>query len=134
MAVPARLGSAPMPTIDDVVARVPAWQGRSTRVEPLAAGLTNQNYRVEVDATPYFVRIPGPSTELLAVDRANELHNTRAAAEAGVGPRVVHDDPETGAFVLEWVNGRTMSGAAFAEPGAATRIATTLRRLHAGPR
>jgi len=123
-----------MPTIDDVVARVPDWRGRSIRLEPIAAGLTNQNYRVEVDGTPYFVRIPGPSTELLAVDRANELHNTRAAAEAGVGPRVVHDDRETGAFVLEWVTGRTMSGEAFGEPGAARRIAGTLRQLHAGPR
>ena len=48
---------------------------------PVSGGLTNRNYRVEVDGTPYFVRIPGPGTELLAVDRANELFNTRAAAD-----------------------------------------------------
>jgi thiamine kinase-like enzyme len=118
--------------IDEVVARL--WPGSEIRVSPIAAGLTNQNFRVEVERTPYFVRLPGASTELLAVDRVNELHNTRAAAEAGVGPKVVAADSASGAFALEWIDGRTMSNAAFAEPGAPTRIADVLRRLHAGPR
>ena len=118
--------------IDAVVERL--FPGRSTRVEPIAAGLTNQNYRVDVEGTTYFVRLPGQSTDLLAVDRGNELHNTRAAAEAGVGARVVAHDPETGAFALEWIDGRTMSNAAFAEPGSPARIAASLRQLHAGPR
>jgi thiamine kinase-like enzyme len=123
-----------MTSIEDVAAAVPGWSGRAIRIEPIAAGLTNSNFRVEVDGNPVFVRIPGPSTELLAVDRGNELHNTRAAATAGVGPRVLHHLPESGALVLEWLPGRTMSNAAFAEPGMPERIAAVLRRLHAGPR
>jgi thiamine kinase-like enzyme len=115
-----------------VVARL--WPGGEIRVSPIAAGLTNQNFRVEVDGRPFFVRLPGASTDLLAVDRANELHNTRAAAEAGVGPNVVAVDPESHAFALEWIDGRTMSNAAFAAPGTPARIAEALRRLHAGPR
>jgi thiamine kinase-like enzyme len=120
-------------SIDAVAARL--WPGSEIRVSPIAAGLTNQNFRVEVDRMPFFVRLPGASTDLLAVDRANELHNTRAAAEAGVGPRVVAQDPATGAFALEWIDGRTMSNAAFAaEPRSATLIAAALLRLHTGPR
>jgi thiamine kinase-like enzyme len=118
--------------IEGVAARL--WPGREIRISPIAAGLTNQNYRVEVDGTPYFVRLPGQSTDLLAVDRANELHNTRAAAEAGVGPDVMATDPETGAFALDWIDGRTMSNAAFAAEGTPARIAAALRQLHAGPR
>jgi len=120
--------------IDEVVRRVPGWDGSEIRVEPIAAGLTNQNFRVEVDGHPHFVRLPGPSTELLAVDRANELHNTRAAALAGVGAKVLHHEPASGALVLEWIDGRTMSSSAFAEAGTPARIATALRNLHAGPR
>ena len=118
--------------IQDVVARL--WPGSEVRVSPIAAGLTNQNFRVEVDGRPFFVRLPGASTDLLAVDRANELQSTRAAAEAGVGPRLVAHDPASGAFALEWIDGRTMSNATFAEPGMPARIAGALRRLHAGPR
>jgi thiamine kinase-like enzyme len=118
--------------IDEVVARF--WPGHEVGVLPIAAGLTNQNFRVEVGGRPFFVRLPGSSAGLLAVDRGNELHNTRAASAAGVGPAVVRDDPPTGAFALDWVDGRTMSNAAFAEPGTPARIATALRQLHAGPR
>ena len=107
----------------------------ATPVRPIAAGLTNQNFRVLVDGTPYFVRVPGASTDLLAVDRANELYNTRAAAESGVGAAVVAQDPESGAFALEWIDGRTMSNALFAADALAPqRIAASLRQLHAGPR
>jgi thiamine kinase-like enzyme len=122
------------PTIEQVIAAIPDWAGRTVAAEPIAAGLTNTNFRVEVDGRPMFVRIPGAATELLAVDRGNELHNTRAAAEAGVSPPVLHTLPDWDVFVLEWLDARTMSNAAFATPGMPTRIADTLRRLHAGPR
>ncbi|MGH2408016.1 MAG: phosphotransferase [Candidatus Limnocylindrales bacterium] len=121
-------------TIEDVIAAIPEWQGRRIEARLVAGGLTNANYRVEVDGTPFFVRIPGPATELLAVDRGNERHNTAAAAAAGVGPRVIHEVRGMAALVLEWLPGTTMSNAAFAAPGMPTRIAETLRRLHAGPR
>ena len=75
------------PTIEQVIAAIPDWSGRTVTADRIQAGLTNTNYRVEVDGVPQFVRIPGPATDLLAVDRANELHNTRAAAVAGVAPR-----------------------------------------------
>jgi thiamine kinase-like enzyme len=103
-------------------------------VEPIAAGLTNANFRVLVDGDPVFVRIPGPSTELLAIDRANEAANTGAAAASGVGPRVLLEVPSLGALVLEWIPGRTMSNESFAEQGMPGRVAASLRRLHAGPR
>jgi thiamine kinase-like enzyme len=110
------------------------WPGSEIHVAKIAAGLTNQNFRVEVDGRPYFVRLPGRSTDLLAVDRQNELHNTRAAAAAGVGPKLVAEDQATGAFALEWIEGRTMSIDTFRELGTPVRIAEALKRLHAGPR
>ncbi len=122
------------PTIDEVIAAIPSWAGGRATSERIEAGLTNTNYRVEIDGIPHFVRIPGAATELLAVDRANELHNTRAAATAGVGPRVVHSLPDLDVFVLEWLPARTMSNEALGGPGMPARIAATLRRLHAGPR
>jgi thiamine kinase-like enzyme len=121
-------------TIEEVVSRVPGWAGHSVEIERIAAGLTNANYRVAIDGQAAFVRIPGPATELLAIDRANELHNTAAAADAGVGPGVLFHDPGSGAIVLEWITARTMSNEALAGPGMPARIASTLRRLHAGPR
>jgi thiamine kinase-like enzyme len=122
------------PSIEDVIAAIPDWSGVVVAATPIMGGLTNRNYRVEVGGVPCFVRLPGPGTELLAVDRANELFNTRAAAAAGAGPRVIHHLPAWDVIVLEWIEARTMSNDAFAVPGSAARIATALRQLHAGPR
>ena len=122
------------PTIEQVIAAISSWADRIVTFEEVPAGLTNQNYRVEVDGAPVFVRIPGTATDLLAVDRGNELHNTRAAAAAGVAPRVLHVLPEWDVFVLEWLPARTMSNGAFAAPAMPMRIAETLQSLHAGPR
>jgi len=122
------------PTIEQVIAAIPAWAGRAVDAEPIAAGLTNANWKVTVDGTPHFVRIPGAATDLLAVDRANERHNTRAAATAGVGPPVLHELSEWDVFVLAWVDARTMSIETLGAPGIPTRVAQALRQLHAGPR
>jgi thiamine kinase-like enzyme len=122
------------PTIEQVIAAVPAWTGRSIRTERIEAGLTNTNWRVEVDGTPYFVRVPGTATELLAVDRGNELFNTRAAAEAGVAPPVAAVIPELDAFALEWVDGTPGSNESLRAPGMPARIGAILRELHRGPR
>jgi thiamine kinase-like enzyme len=122
-----------VPSIDQVIAALPGWRGRALNVVKISGGLTNRNYRVEVDGLPHFVRIPGGTTSLLAIDRANELHNTRAAAVAGVGPRVLEHLPEWDVMVLEWLPGRTMSNASFGAADSPVRIAEALRRLHAGP-
>ena len=122
------------PSIEDVIAAIPSWVGARVEASPIVGGLTNRNFRVVVDDLPHFVRIPGPATDLLAVDRANELVNTRAAAAAGVGAQVLHHLPAWDVMVLEWLDARTMSGAALQEKGQPTRIAAALRRLHAGPR
>lgn len=128
--------TASTPTIDAVIAAIPAWAGaEDVEVEAIPAGLTNHNYRVTVDGTRYFVRVPGPGGDLLAVDRGNEVHNTRAAAAAGVGPAIVHHLPDWDVFALAWLDARTMSNATFASmPDAPERVAASLRRLHAGPR
>ena len=120
--------------IDEVVQRIPDWNGRQVSVSPLSGGLTNTNFRVEVDGQPYVVRLPGANTELLAVDRANEYHNTRAAAEAGTSPRILHYLAAERVMVLEFINGQTMNIAALQAPGMPGRMAQALRQLHAGPR
>ncbi len=122
-----------MTTIDEVIARIPSWRGREVRAAPLTGGLTNTNYRVEVDGTPYVVRIPGASTDMLSVNRQHEYHNTLAAAQAGVGAQIVHYLPDIPVMVLEYIHGETMSSARLREPAQIARIAAATRALHAGP-
>lgn len=123
-----------MAIIEEVIAKIEDWRGKNISIQPLSGGLTNTNYKVEVDGTPYFVRVPGESTELLAIDRKNEYHNTQAASQAGVAPKVLYHVPEFDAMVLEFIHGKTMSKELLNEPAMPTRMAQAIRKLHAGPR
>ncbi|GJQ35652.1 MAG: choline/ethanolamine kinase [Anaerolineaceae bacterium] len=123
-----------MSVIEKIAAQVEDWKGRDVSIQQLSGGLTNTNYKVTVDGMPYFVRVPGESTELLAIDRDNEHHNTRAAANAGVAPKVLHHLPEHSAMVLEFLDGKTMSKDSLNQPGQPSRMAQAIKKLHAGPR
>jgi len=85
-----------------------------------------------VDGQTVVLRIPGASTELLAIDRANELHNARAAAATGVSPQVLLTVPAYDAMVVEYLDARTMSNALLGAPGMPTRVGRALRQLHTG--
>jgi len=119
--------------LDDVLALVPELQGEC-EVEPLAGGLTNTNYRVTTAAGCYVVRISGKDTGLLAIDRANEIHNTVAAAETGVGAPVVAALPEHDALVLEFLDGEVMDAEKLRRGDRLEAIATACKRLHGGRR
>lgn len=67
--------------VEEIPARLTTLKNKSFTVTPLSRGLTNANYRVDVEGASYVVRVPGAKTELLAVDRANEVYNTRAATK-----------------------------------------------------
>ena len=123
-----------MSSADEAVARVSLWQGEDVRVSPLSGGLTNENYLVETSRARYVVRIPGQSTDLLSIDRQNEVHNTRAAATTGIGPKVLEVISELDVMVLEFIEGQTMSAKTLQSPAMAKRMAASFRRLHAAPR
>jgi thiamine kinase-like enzyme len=123
-----------MSIIEEVVAKISDWQGRDVQIGLLSGGLTNTNYKVLVDGKPFFIRVPGAGTELLAIDRNNEYHNSKAAADAGVGPKILHHFPEYSVMVLEFLDGRTMSKDSLNEPGMPARMAQSIKRLHAGRR
>ncbi len=123
-----------MSIIEEVAAKIPEWKNKKVSTEPLSGGLTNSNFKLDVDGTRYFVRVPGASTELLAINRENEYHNSKAAYEAGVGPRVLHYLPDSCVMVLEFLDGRTMSKESLNQSGMPTRMAQVIRKLHAGPR
>ena len=123
-----------MSLIEEAVSKIEDWRGKRISIQPLSGGLTNSNFRVLVDETPYFIRVPGESTDLLAIDRKNEYHNSRAAAEAGVAPPVLYHLPEYDVMVLTFLEGRTMSRDSLNEPGMPTRMAEAIKTLHSGPR
>jgi thiamine kinase-like enzyme len=119
--------------IDDVLATVPELHDAQS-VESLTGGLTNTNYKVTSPSGCYVVRISGKDTSLLAIDRENEVHNTIAAAETGVGAPFVAAVPEHDALVLGYLEGEVMDAAKLRRGDRIGAIADACRRLHGGRR
>ena len=119
---------------EDAVARISLWRGKDVKVTSLSGGLTNENYLVEAGGERYVMRIPGASTELLSIDRVNEVHNTRAAASTGIGPAVLEHLPQADVMVLEFISGPTMSAKRLQTASMVRRMAESFKRLHAAPR
>ena len=120
--------------VDEAVAQVSLWKGQDVKVSQLSGGLTNENYLVEAGGQRYVMRIPGQSTELLSIDRANEVFNTKAAATTGIGPRVLEHIPGLDVLVLEFIPGPTMSAKTLQSKEMASRMAASFHRLHGAPR
>jgi len=94
-------------------------------------GLTNLVYRAQSMNENLIVRIPGAGTGDY-IDRAVELHNARAAADAGISAPVLWADPDNGIMISRCIeNITTMTPALFqTRTGAASRAGRALHQLH----
>jgi thiamine kinase-like enzyme len=119
--------------LEEVLAAVPELHDAQS-VESLTGGLTNTNYKVTSPSGCYVVRISGKDTSLLAIDRENEVHNTIAAAETGVGAPFVAALPEHDALVLGFLEGEVMDAGKLRRGDRIGAVADACRRLHGGRR
>jgi thiamine kinase-like enzyme len=114
---------------NDAAARVAAlavWLGH-VDPQPLAGGITNQNFTVEDRGRRYVVRV-GDDILVHGVVRANEQAASRAAHLAGLSPGVVHAEP--GILVLDFVDGRTLKPEDIRNPVNLERLIDMVRRCH----
>jgi thiamine kinase-like enzyme len=122
---------APRVTLDEVMTRM-GWAGRPVTVAPLAGGITNVNYRVDVDGEAYVVRLPGQDSENLGIERRREHACTVAAHAAGVAPDVAAFFEDAGVLVTRFVPGRVVTEEEMHQPRTLTRVASALRCYHSG--
>ena len=117
--------------IIELVRRIDGWEHVQPAVAPLPGGITNRNYRVDIEGRSYVVRIPGERTELLGIDRAGEAEASRRAAALGLAPPVHAELPVVGTLVTELVPGHPATTAELVAPGMLEDLAASIRRFHA---
>ena len=93
-------------------------------------GLTNRNYRVNMEGERLVLRIAGEGSDTY-IDRAVERHNAEVAARAGVGAELLWFDSGGGTMITRFVDGSiTMDGEKFRDLGAVARAGRAFRRMH----
>jgi thiamine kinase-like enzyme len=106
------------------------WPGRRATVTALSGGITNHNFRVDVDSASFVLRMGGADTHLLGIDRQVERGASARAAEVGVGPAVERFVEPEGWLVTRFIDGRPIAVEEMREPRTIRRVASALRRFH----
>ena len=106
------------------------WPGQRVRVTALSGGITNHNFKVEVEGDAFVLRMGGANTDLLGIDRRVEREANHRAYEVGIAPHVVGFAEPEGWLVTRFVNGRPISVEEMHQPRTIARVAAALRRFH----
>jgi thiamine kinase-like enzyme len=106
------------------------WPGREARVTALTGGITNHNFRVDVDGGSFVLRMGGADTHLLGIDRGVEREANARAAEVGVGPAVERFVEPEGWLVTRFIEGRPIPVDEMRRPETIRRVARALMRFH----
>jgi thiamine kinase-like enzyme len=99
-------------------------------VTVLGGGITNHNFKIEVDGGAYVLRMGGAKTGLLGIDRAVEHAASLRAEEIGIGPPVADFVAAEGWLVTRFIEGRPIAVEEMRSPTTLPRVAEALRRLH----
>ena len=109
------------------------WPDRPARIGELGGGITNRNFKVEVEGGAFVLRMGGARTELLGIDRAVENAAAARAFEVGIGPEVVAFMPAEGWLVTRFIDGRPISLDEMRRPETLRRVTAALRAFHDAP-
>jgi thiamine kinase-like enzyme len=99
-------------------------------VTVLGGGITNHNFKVEVDGAAYVLRMGGAKTGLLGIDRAVEHAASLRAEEIGIGPPVADFVASEGWLVTRFIDGRPIAVEEMRSAATLPRVAEALRKLH----
>jgi thiamine kinase-like enzyme len=111
------------------VESLPFWTG-PIKIWPLEGGITNRNYGVQQsDGQRFAVRL-GQDKPEHGVMRFNEQAAARAAARAGISPKIFYTAP--GVMVSRLLPGRSLKADEVQRPENLLRIAALMRRCHTG--
>ncbi len=116
--------------MDPVAAVERLWPDRGASVIPLSGGITNHNFKIEVNGQAFVLRMGGAETGLLGIDREVEHQASLRAAEVGLGPDVVAFLAGEGWLVTRFIDGRPIPPEEMRRTETIRRVAAALRKLH----
>ncbi|MBD8554287.1 phosphotransferase [Rhizobium sp. CFBP 8762] len=121
--------------VEAAIVQVEAWKARRLRYKPVLGGISNTNFRIEVENDPvgYFLKIPGRGTEMF-IDRKSAAAASKQAESIGIGPRTFdyldHLDIEIAEFICDR---RPSTHRDFADPHIRGNAVATYREFHSAP-
>ncbi|WP_114835958.1 choline/ethanolamine kinase family protein [Agrobacterium tumefaciens] len=121
--------------LEAAIIQVKPWKGRRLRYRPVSGGISNTNFRIEVegDDLGYFLKIPGRGTEMF-IDRKAAAAASKQAEAIGVGPKTFDYLDHLDIEIAEFIDGRRASTHKdFADPAIRNEAVRVYRQFHDAP-
>lgn len=93
-------------------------------------GMSNKNFRINLDGKSYVLRVPGNGSEGM-VERSNEEFNALEASKLGVNPEIRYFNSETGIKLTDFIeNAETLNAATIQRHDNMKKIAKIYQKVH----
>jgi len=118
-------------TLEQAIARIPFLKDApNIKTSLLTGGITNQNYRIDLDGKSYMLRITGEKTDLLGIKRDVEYTANLEAGRLGVAPEVLYFIEPEKYLVTRFINGKHIPPEEMNKEYNIRRVARKLRIFH----
>jgi len=117
-------------TIDRLIKLIPEWKGKFIKVNPINSGITNINFKVNVDKRVFFLSMPDSDSELLNIDYRNKYYNNKICGDIKISPRVVHFIESDNLLVTEFIKSKTSSLTKFQSSKEIKQLVKKIKLLH----
>ena len=117
-------------TIDRLIKLIPEWKGKLIKVDPINRGITNINFKVNIDKRVFFLSMPDSNSELLNIDYRNKYYNNKICGDIKISPRVVHFIESDNLLVTEFIKSKTSSLTKFQSSKEIKQLVKKIKLLH----
>ena len=121
-------------TVNEAIARVPQWaDADDLKVSSLDGGITNSNFRVDINGDSFALRIAGNGTDKLGIDREHEYAANLAAGKLGIAPEVIHVIQPEGYLITRFIDARPFPIEDITQPENIRKVMELVRKIHSMP-
>lgn len=93
-------------------------------------GMSNKNFKIDLEDRRYVLRVPGNGSEGM-VERSNEEYNANEACKMGINPAIRYFDSSNGIKLADFIdNAETLNAATVQRHSNMRKIADIYRKLH----
>lgn len=112
-------------SLRQTLSQFPLWEDTAV-LEPISGGLTNQNYKLILPQSAYFVRVNSGDKAILGLDPEREYLCTKQAADVGIAPPILWYDPIDKVIVTPFIDSQSIE----LDPLSRQRIIKAIKAFH----
>jgi thiamine kinase-like enzyme len=117
-------------TIEKLIEIIPDWKNKEIKISPIKCGLTNLNYKIDVDNQFYFLSQPDVYSQFLSINFYNKYVNNKNCAEYEISPSVFYFEKTHNIIITDFVFSQPISKMTFQKESYLLLLIELVKKMH----